>query len=337
MTPITLGDLAQSFQLRGQNTTLKTQLGTLAQELSTGVAADLGKRVSGDFVPLSSIERSLSTLSAYKTAGAEAALMTNAMQASLESLSGVASDLSPNLLLAGNSVGDTLVTTTGVDAQSKLEQAVAALNTTVAGRALFAGADTDQTALAPANDIIAGLKAATAGQTTADGVMAAAQAWFDTPGGGFESLIYGGSDTPAGPVRLAEGQSLTLDVSAADPALRDMLRGLATAALLADPTVLAGDEAGRAALAKKAGEHLLTAEGPLSTLRAEIGGAQNRIETIQAENASHASMLELARSELIGADPYETATELEAVQGQLETLYTVTARLSRLNLADFLS
>ncbi len=47
--------------------------------------------------------------------------------------------------------------------------------------------------------------------------------------------------------------------------------------------------------------------------------------------------MEIARTELIGADPYDTATEMEAVQGQLETLYTVTARLSRLSLADFLT
>jgi flagellar hook-associated protein 3 FlgL len=35
-------------------------------------------------------------------------------------------------------------------------------------------------------------------------------------------------------------------------------------------------------------------------------------------------------------DPYEAATKLEAAQSQLEALYTVTARLSRLNLVDFL-
>ncbi|MHC0051986.1 flagellin [Actibacterium sp. D379-3] len=337
MTSLTTGDLAQSFHLRRHNQTLKTQLDTLVQEIATGQTADQGARLSGDFMPLSAIERSLTALDAYKTTTAEAALMTQAMQVSLDNLAGAADQVTPALLLAGGAPEATLLATTGADALGKLEQAVAALNGAVTGRALFSGAATDTRALAPADVMMAELKTLIAVETTPGGVMAAVAAWFDTPGGGFETAIYGGADTAAGPMRLAEGQTLSLDVTAADPALRDVLRGLATAALLADEATLGGDVDARAGLALMAGEHLLTAEGALSTLQAEVGTAQNRIETIQVENAAQTTMLTLARTELIGADPYETATELEAVQTQLETLYTITARLARLSLADYLS
>ena len=36
------------------------------------------------------------------------------------------------------------------------------------------------------------------------------------------------------------------------------------------------------------------------------------------------------------ADPYRTATDLQAAQTRLETLYVLTARLSRLNLTEYL-
>ncbi|ALG88962.1 MULTISPECIES: flagellin [Actibacterium] len=337
MTSLSIGDMAQSLVLRRQNSNLKTRMGTLSQELVTGLARDPGKRLSGDFTPLAAIERSLTVLGAYKTALTEAKVTTDAMQASLGTLDDMSSGLYPGLFLAGSSVDPTLVTTAGVDAMGKLEHAVSVLNTQAAGRSLFSGAATDTPALVSADDIMSGLRTAVSGAVTADDVMAAAAAWFGTQTGGFETQAYQGSATPAGPVRLADGHLLSLDITAADPALRGVIRGVATAALLEDPELLGGDATARAELAQQAAEHLLTAERPLATLRAELGNTQNRIETISAENASQTSAMEIARTELIGADPYDTATEMEAVQGQLETLYTVTARLSRLSLADFLT
>lgn len=336
MTSVSIGDLAQSFQLRAQNAHLKRQLTTLAQELTSGRKADPGAHLSGDFVPLASIERGLATLASYRTALSEAAIATDAMQASLAQLADTGGALAEGLLLSATAPGPATLTAGGIEARGRLEQAVSALNASVGGRALFSGAAVGQPALAPADQIIAALEPLVAGETTAEGVANAVAAWFDTPGGGFDTLAYTGADTPAGPVRVADGQSLTLDVTAADPAMRDVLKGLATAALLADEGLLADDLSERAALAQRAGEQLITAEAPLAALRAEIGIAQNRIETIKAENGAETAMLELARGELIGADPYDTATGLEAVQGQLETLYTITARLARLSLVDFL-
>ena len=53
-------------------------------------------------------------------------------------------------------------------------------------------------------------------------------------------------------------------------------------------------------------------------------------------NAAEASALQIARNGLVAADPYDTATAIQAVQTQIETLYTLTARLSRLSLTDYL-
>jgi flagellar hook-associated protein 3 FlgL len=126
-----------------------------------------------------------------------------------------------------------------------------------------------------------------------------------------------------------------MQLTAADPAIRDLLEGLALAALVAEG-ILAGDQVSRAALLKTSGEALLASGNDLATLRAEVGTAEAHIAGTAARNSAEASALEIARGGLIAADPYDTASALEAVQTQIETLYTLTARLSRLSLTDYL-
>ncbi|WP_372603086.1 flagellin [Actibacterium sp.] len=337
MSALTFGDQAHTMMLTRHNFSLKTSMSTVLNEVASGQVADQGKHLSGDFVPLAALDRSLTLLNAYDMAAAESAVMTEVMQTALNSIADASGQLVPALVLAGGAPETTLLRSTGGDAREKLEQAISGLNVSGAGRRLFAGAATDGAAMAPTQVMMDALTSAVAGLSTADQVIAAVADWFDTPGGGFDTLAYLGADVPMGPVRLAEGQTLDLTVTAADPALRDVLRGLATAALLSDESVLLNDVPERAALALKTGELLLSADGPLATLEARVGVTQNRIETLQTENAAQRSVLQIARNALIAADPYENATQLEAVQSQLEMLYSLTARLSRLSLADYLT
>lgn len=332
----TIGDLSRGLALRSRNAEIKARLDRLSAELASGRTADPRARVGGDFRPLAAIERSLSLLDSYDLATGEAAFAAETMQTALGALFDSAQTLAPKLMSAGSLGGAQMLDTTGAEARDALGHAVSALNTRAAGRALFAGADTDAAALADADTILAAIGAEVAGLTGAADVMAALDAWFDTPGGGFDSLAYQGADAPPAALRLAEGQSVTLAITAADPPLRATLKGLVAAALLADDTVLGGDVAARGALAESAGETLLGAEGQLTALRGDLGTAQARIEEIGTENAATRAAMELARTDLLAADPYETATGIEAAQTQLETLYAITARLSRLSLADYL-
>jgi len=80
-------------------------------------------------------------------------------------------------------------------------------------------------------------------------------------------------------------------------------------------------------------DHSLAA---LTALQARLGVAQERISSAEIRNAAESSALQIARSDLLAIDPYDTATALQATQTQLETLYSITARLTRLNLTDYL-
>ena len=62
---------------------------------------------------------------------------------------------------------------------------------------------------------------------------------------------------------------------------------------------------------------------------------RREIEDAEARNAAEAAAYDLARTELVGADPYETATRFEAVYSQIETLYTATAKIAALKFTDY--
>ena len=335
MTNLTIGDMAGTFQTQRLTRQLKTDLTRLSTELTTGVRENTSSKVTGDYGPIAGIERTLKALDAYKTATVEAASLTDTVQLSLEYVQTTSQELAPALLQASSSRNPTLLYNTAADAQQKFASVVSQLNTRIADRTLMAGAATDGPALADADTILTELNLATASAASAADISAAVDAWFDTPGGGFETLAYLGSTTDMGPIRVGDGEIVTQPVRADDQALRDVMKSYAKAALIAEGR-LPGDSDSQADLLRIAGEGLMTADGPLTSLRAEIGAQQARIEDISVQNTAERSALEIARNDLIGADPYDTATELEAVYGQIETLYTITARIAQLNFTDYM-
>ncbi|TCO73382.1 flagellin [Rhodovulum euryhalinum] len=336
MSFVSVGDLSRGFALRTQTADIKARLNRLGEEFSTGITADPAARLRGDFRALGAIERSLKVMDSYEIATKEAALTTEAMQNALGQVHDASQNLSSSLLNASNMFDARTIDVLGADAKGWFEMSVSALNVQVAGRTLFAGAATDRAALATGAEIYDDVKAAVAGLTTASDVLDAIDLWFDAPGGGFETSGYLGSASPVGAVRLNDGNSLALDVSAADPVIRDTLKDMAAAALLSDPTLFGGDVTQRTSLAARVGESLLTNSGNLTALRGEIGSAQARVESIRTENSASRQMFELARIDMLAVDQYDAASEFQAVEAQLETIYTVTARLSRLSLADYI-
>ena len=74
----------------------------------------------------------------------------------------------------------------------------------------------------------------------------------------------------------------------------------------------------------------------LADTRARVGMAEAAIAAAQTQNASEKAGLEIMRNDLIAADPFEAATRLEETNRQLESIYLITARIARLNLANYL-
>ncbi len=329
-----IGDLAQSFQTRRQNATLKAQVATLSNELASGRVSDTAAAVSGDFAPIAGIQSALSSLKSYKITSNEAAVVAEAFQSVLLTIQSTSSELGPAVLASGNSAQPAILMTTSVDAREKLDGAVSRLNMQVAGRSLFAGAALDKPALAGADVIMADVMSSISGLTTATDISAAVDTWFG-PGGGFETAAYLGAATPATGFQLAPGETAQITATAQDSSIRDILKGFVLSSIVAEGG-LSGSTAEATALMTMGAEQLITAQDDLAVLQSAVGSIQARIDRATTSNSAEISALEIARGNILGVDPYEVATRLEETRTQLETLYAITARSSRLSLVDFL-
>jgi len=335
MSTVSIGDMAQTYMIRRQNSQLKSTATRLASELSTGQTSDVSKRFSGDFSMVSSIETSLTSLQSYKSVSNEAGQFATVMQSALGAIQDQTSAAVSSLLLTNTSASQTQIQSTAQDVRQKFDAVVSSLNTQVAGRSLFAGAATDGPAIASADTIITDLKTAIVGQTTAAGIEAVVSAWFDDPGGGYETAGYLGSTTPLVPFKIGVGQEADISTTAADTEIRDTLKELALAALVSEGA-LDGDISEQSILLRSAANGLLSLSDRQTTMRANLGTVEAQIESVSTQTTTEISALEIVKTELLSVDPYAAASELEAVQTQLETLYALTARMSRLSLVDFL-
>ena len=335
MINLSLGDMAQSLILSRRGTALKEAMQQLATEATTGLVADQTTRLKGNFVPIAGIESSLSQLDAYHTVTTETQIFTSVMQTALGTISTQATALSTNLLSGASRSSTLQINALGVDAAQRLDSAMAALNTRIGERSLFAGQATDHAAVASADTLLTALQGAvtSAGAISSADVETAVTAWFADPSG-FKATIYQGADALA-PVPVGADQTAQIDVTATDPAIVDTLKGLAMAALLSRG-VLAGSDVARADLAKRAGESLAGSQSSFVQLAAHLGTVEASIQNAATRNDAEKGVLETARLNLLSVDPYETATKYQETQTQLQTLYSITARASRLSLVNFL-
>ena len=337
MSMIRAGDMANALFLRRQTGTLKNALARHSQELTTGRMADPLRGLRGDTAALSAIERSRTALNAHTIATTESALHTASQQKVLERVRQGAMEVSGQILSFTGAVPEPLIDTAARIGGGAFSDAVNALNTRVGDRTLFAGAATDGPALAEADVMIAALMTEIAGLTDPDDVAAAVFAWFDTPGGGFETSGAGylGSALPEGPLTVAPGERITMTATALRPELRPVLGALALAAMVEAGALNTNADA-RVTLLETSAIRLAGAPVGLTAVAGEIGNTEARIEAAATRNANELTALDIALNGVVGVDSFDAATKLEETRVRIESLFTITARLQRLSLTEYL-
>ncbi|MEM9969827.1 MAG: hypothetical protein AAF762_01830 [Pseudomonadota bacterium] len=336
MSQISIGDLSQSFQFRRQNTALNAELNRLAEELSSGRKQDIREVLRGDTAGLASLEQGLRRIDAFDLAIKDVEIEVTARQATIETIRNN-TQASVGSLLLDETLGDPKLSQSAArDAAQSFRAILGSLNGVVGNRSLFAGTATDGLAVADDETILAAVEAeiALAAVTTPADVEAVVETWF-APGGGYDTVGYiGGAETLSGP-RLSNSEELGDAPRADDIRLRETLTGFAMGALV-DRGLFSGQAEDRSAFLGRAGERLLNAERGLADLQGEIGLDEGRIERARTEGEFERVTLERARNDLIGADPFETAGQLQSIEVQIRSLYTITGRLSQLSLQSFL-
>ena len=326
------GDAALNALLSRHSSGLREEIAKTSKEMTTGLHTDMGKAVGGDFSTLAAVDHSLSRLKGYSANTTEAGLLAEVMQTALGVISDGTEGLVGSILQGSGLTGSIGIGAVVAEAGRVFGSAVAALNTRFSDRSVFSGVNSDAQTLPGAEDILTALEVVAAGATTAADVQAAIDTWFSDPSG--YAAAYGGGG-PRAPMQVAPGEAADLSLTAMDPALTETLKGLATAALLGRG-VLAGQPAEQEALVQGAGDALLGTSEARTDLRARLGSTQAQIAEAETRNTAEDSALSILRVGITGADPFDAAVKLQDLQTRLEALYLITARVSRLSLAEYI-
>lgn len=325
-----------SFQRQSRVTgNLKARLETVSIEAVTGQTADITKAVNGDMGGVLLMQKALDDIEQDERINAISAARLALITTSMTSVREVAGNLGTEGLIAV-SAGDTFtLDLLATQADGKLRSTMSLLNITHGSRNLFSGDATDQPSLASADVLLTDIKAIMAGSPDPAVVEADLETYFNDPAGGFATNIYQGGDGDVAPTFLADGTQVNFNVRADNQAIRDTLRGLAVMAVANnsahDPSSVAFKDIftqGTNVLTKGA-NNIIKIEG-------EIGIYENLIEDMNAQQADERITLSLAMTALTGRDQFDAAAELKQLETQLEASYLVTARLSGLNLTNFL-
>ena len=334
MPIVSLGDGLQQFVSMRNGGAIKTELAKLSESLSTGQVTDLVAELDGDTTSFSGIDYSIQQLDGYLFASDETAQTLSTIQTVLGQVDSIRSETRAQLLLLNNGTGGIQVEVTANAARNAFEALVSTLNTNFANRSLLSGVAVDTPPLAAAEDMLADMLTSLAGAMTAADVASALDTWFDDPAGGFANMGYLGDTGQPMERRISENQRFEINARADDQAIKDVLKAAAKAAVANDIVALTDGE--KMALLQDAGEGLFASSAGLNGVQARIGFVEASVERLSIEMQAQKTALEISKSDLVKADPFDTASKLQGMQLQLETHYTVTARLSQLSLLDFI-
>lgn len=335
MSWVSLGSLSLPFQMQRNGVQLRTAMAQHSAELTTGMVQSPQRHLRGDLGELAVIEARLTRIETYEVVVGQNQTLLETAQTSLQRLSSLGAYLSNQVLTAAFAdSGDQSYASVGASARVALGDMVSVLSASVAGRTLFSGAAVDRGPLLPADEILAAVSTAVAGLTNADDIADVLEGFFLDPAGPFETMIYQGSGVSPGGATDDFETGPRLPV-AADPAIRRHLMAVTLGALLDDLGIDLSRSEMRA-MAIKTMEIIESNGVAVTALQADIGFGQELLEQRMQRMSHEKDALIMARHGLIGTDPFESASLLEETRHRLETLYAVTARISRLSLLEYL-
>lgn len=327
-------DTAQSLMLTRSSNQLKSTVSKLTAELSSGQHSDISRALNGTLKHVADMEHGI-RLSAQNVASADViSTLLSAQQQTLSRLGALTQGLAADFQISTQTGNTPALAGATARAATGFEDAIGLLNTKTAGRYLFSGTTGDVKPFAAPGTILNALISSLPPTTSPADIRDHVQSWFAT-GGGFDTVAYLGGNAANSAIRLGGGISVRNDLTGEDQAIRDSLAGLALGAIgeILAPSLPASDQHTLLTMGATA---LFAADASRIALEATVGATEARVASARIEEAAKGSALQIARTELLAVDPYETATALEAATQRLDALYLITARLSRLSLTEYL-
>ncbi len=211
------------------------------------------------------------------------------------------------------------------DAKAALSSTFSVLNTRHGERYLFSGDATNTKPVGDVGVLLDDVRSMAASATDAADFATQMDAYFNTPGSGWQANVYAGTETASDPASL----------TGTDPAITQTLWGLAVLSLSGSDESLALFNGNSDALTG-ATDTLADGQAALTNARAERGILQAQIETSKSALDLEETVLTHSFNQMTARDQYEAASELKRLETGLEASYTLTARLANLSLLNFM-
>lgn len=318
------------------------------QEIATGRHADVGLTLGGRTSQAVSLRAEHDNLTAMIDANSRTKTRLDVTVEALGNIREMADEFQAELLSVPHAQRGSEVIRNA--ARDKLAALLGSLNSAVDGQFLFGGTNSGAT---PINDYAAGSPSKNAldaaflaefGITQDDPAVAnipAADmaAFLDNA---FSDLFFVDANWQAGwsnasdntqRSRISQSETLTSSVSANEAALRQLA---AAYTMVFD---LGSDKLNTEALQvviDKATELMGGAIAQIIDIEAQMGVAQNRIETANTNMEAQKKILATRVGKLEDVDPAEAKVRLDAVLTQIEMSYSLTVRLQSLSLLRYL-
>ncbi len=313
---------------------LRANLQTASTEAITGKYEDIAKATRGNVGEVHLLEQALNGIEQNKRLNS---LSSTRLQMTTQALSGARAAVN-NLdaraviaLASGSQVSTDLITD---EARANLFSTMSALSMRQGNRNLLSGNMPDTPTFAGADALLADIDAIMSGGGSPADIESALDTYFE-PGGDFDSQIYTGGDNPASPLRLGDGSMLNVDVRGNHPAIKNVLRGLAVLATI-DSSGFAKDSREYADVYSQATSVLADGNSALIRTESDLGIYSETIEKANTrDNFEQLSLSEAYRA-IVVRDQFEAAAQLKELQGQIESAYLITSRLSDLTLSNYL-
>lgn len=304
---------------------LRARSQIVAQEAVTGKHADLMKHLSGGIGKAMLAQKAVDDITSQRGQLDLRAGRLTIVQSSLAQIHDRLEGIDMRMTTAigfGDTAGRNLAAR---DAAAALQDTFAALNTRYGERYLFSGEATATAAFGSTDQLLQDLREIAATATSPAAFDAAMEGYFQDPDGPWQTSIYRGTANPP------DSESVT----ATDPALTEIISGLAILALSGtDENLPVFNQF--PALIESAAERIGAGRTALTALRAETGVHQDRIARQQEALDTEETVLKSILDSITGRDQYEAASELKQIEASLEASYLLTSRLASLNLLNFL-
>lgn len=330
-----IGDLAQNMFLRQRSGDLQRTLSRLTNEISSGRTEDLSAAVKGDFGMLGQIERQLQVTDGFSEARNSLESKFDATIVAFGTLRSLVSSQGAEILSAIGLQQQGLLEARINAGSGDFDVAVRTMNTRIGEQYVYSGVNSNTPPLINSDDILNELSIATAVAVDANQFNQIVDDWFLSTGGGFETLAYQGGVEIGSPIPVGMNQNVSDTPTAAARSFRQTLKELAKVELLSDGAFNSQQDE-RQEVLRSAGQGMLEASAAIISEEADLGAMQARLSMVQTQAMSLETSLKEARAKVREIDPFEAASELQAVQQQIESLYIITARNSRLTLAEYL-